>query len=848
MGLLVFLLFVGIPLLLVALGRLRDRIADLEKDVAALRLLLAERAPQAELVAEASAPLPREPVQAQSPPHTLPFTSPHGDAAGERESETDPADNGLATLFERFVGGRLLIWIGGIALAVSGVFLVRYSIETGLVGPRVRMIMAALFGLLLVGAGEGARRRTDPDDPRIAQALVGAGIFVLYAATYGSHHLHGLVSLGAASILMALITAGALGLALRHGAPTAVMGLVGGFLTPLLVGDPESSAIPLIAYLALLNVALFGLAYRRGWTWLAAGAVLLSFLWTGYLLFAGPSDALAAGAFILLIGLAGSLMNPGPGRHLKLIFPAAIGLVQLAALVGRTDLGLSAWALFGSLSLGCLVLAALRPENRPLPVLALLLALVLLAGKAFGPDETFMPAVAAAITLLFGAFGSAFAARRRDPLLWTVVSCGAMAGPVLIMRMAEPQLMQPAQWGVLMAALAINPAALVWLQRSAASAKSIAIPLLVAASSTALLLAVTIGDWLPGAYEPAGWLVIGIGAAIVARRLDDRGLAFLAIAAGLLGALGAAVRVGELWAVLQLSIFGSVALATALPPPVDALRLHLLPAALLLLLWRLLPAGQERLRPAALIPAAVLASGGAYILYKQVFALGSAADFEARGFAERLLLTQTLFAAGWLASTGRLGETLKPAALLLTTIAAARFVWFDLLIHNPALVAQRVGSLPILNLLLAGYWGAAAWLYLARRRAARVAEKGTWLGLFLAALIAGSVLLVRQLFQGTVLSGAGVPTGEDYGRSLAGLLLSIALMAAGVKLPDRALRVAGLALLTATILKVFLLDASELEGVLRILSFLGLGVALIGIGKLYGQVLAPRRDAVPAQR
>ena len=123
---------------------------------------------------------------------------------------------------------------------------------------------------------------------------------------------------------------------------------------------------------------------------------------------------------------------------------------------------------------------------------------------------------------------------------------------------------------------------------------------------------------------------------------------------------------------------------------------------------------------------------------------------------------------------------------------------------------------------------------------ARTGEEGAWLMLFLAALIVGAALLVRQAFHGSILTGAGVSIGESYGYSLAGLLLSIALLAAGVRLPDRALRVAGLALLTATILKVFLVDASELEGVLRILSFLGLGIALIGIGKLYGKVLAPR--------
>ena len=64
------------------------------------------------------------------------------------------------------------------------------------------------------------------------------------------------------------------------------------------------------------------------------------------------------------------------------------------------------------------------------------------------------------------------------------------------------------------------------------------------------------------------------------------------------------------------------------------------------------------------------------------------------------------------------------------------------------------------------------------------------------------------------------------------------------------MRVAGLAVLTLTTFKVFLIDASALEGLLRVLSFLGLGAALIGIGWGYGRFAAGTEKAsptVPAQ-
>src|SRR5688500_16469088 len=96
-------------------------------------------------------PLPEEPEEA---------------AAGPRESFGDR--------FERLVAGRMLVWIAGIAFAVGGVLLVRYSIERGWATPPVRMVMAAIFGFVLLAAGEIARSRPDSKlDPRAAQALVG---------------------------------------------------------------------------------------------------------------------------------------------------------------------------------------------------------------------------------------------------------------------------------------------------------------------------------------------------------------------------------------------------------------------------------------------------------------------------------------------------------------------------------------------------------------------------------------------------------------------------------------------------------------------------------------------------
>ena len=250
---------------------------------------------------------------------------------------------------------------------------------------------AAVFGLVLLGLGEYARAgRLLSDDPRIAQALVGAGIAVLYAAAYGSHSLYGLIGSGAAAAAMLAITGAALGLSLRHGAPTAVMGLIGGFLTPALVGDSDSGPVPLLAYLGLLDLAIFLIAWRRGWTWLAAAAVTLSFLWSAFLLFLEPEDALASGQFVIALAIAASLARPGDGRSLGLIQPLLIGIVLLAFVAARTDLGFLGWLQFGALAAASLVLAALRKEYRAAPPVALALGLLVLLGKAGARTDPFV--------------------------------------------------------------------------------------------------------------------------------------------------------------------------------------------------------------------------------------------------------------------------------------------------------------------------------------------------------------------------------------------------------------------------------------------------------------------------
>ena len=108
-------------------------------------------------------------------------------------------------------------------------------------------------------------------------------------------------------------------------------------------------------------------------------------------------------------------------------------------------------------------------------------------------------------------------------------------------------------------------------------------------------------------------------------------------------------------------------------------------------------------------------------------------------------------------------------------------------------------------------------------------------------------LEVRRAFQGPVLtlSPLGGPLGgplgdaELYVYSAVWLGLALVLLGIGILREVASLRYASLALLMVTVAKVFLVDMSELTGLYRVASFMGLGLILVGIGYLYQRFVFP---------
>jgi uncharacterized membrane protein len=105
--------------------------------------------------------------------------------------------------------------------------------------------------------------------------------------------------------------------------------------------------------------------------------------------------------------------------------------------------------------------------------------------------------------------------------------------------------------------------------------------------------------------------------------------------------------------------------------------------------------------------------------------------------------------------------------------------------------------------------------------------------LALVLLFAYVTLQTKRLFQGMLMTPESQSLAETYAYSAVWLAFALALFVTGIRLGRQPVRLAGLAVLALVVVKVFVGDMSNLEGLFRIASFVGLGLCLVGIGWLY---------------
>lgn len=888
--------------LLVAVFRQQSRLKLVERELAALRGLVLSSLPASNAGAELARAV-AEGEQAAQPaasaaspgamvteavsnaegvitPDEAPEPAPV-DAAAEKapasqagEIPGKPEKPAKKPDIETALGTRWAVWVGGLALALGGLFLVRYTIESGIFGPEVRLAMAAFLGLVLAGAGEFIRRTgfkvpvEGAAGAYIPAILTAAGAFTLFGTVYATHAVYGFVGPTAAFVLLGLIGVATIAAALVHGLALAGIGLLGALATPLLIDAQSHNDWALFGYLAIVLVATGFVARIRSWSFLMAAAFVGTGLWT--LFYIGASDApdfrivLFIGAVSLAVLDFAWLGRPGTIEGGSFDWPsiAPAFFVGLSAVALALDPGFRIGnGLAYAAVLIVAMLAAVLFRSRALP---------LLYGAGLATGLVYLDALPSAVDWLDFSTGSmavdgAPIVLPANPLAWIDVALAAVfaASGFWSARRLVRDPWHSASWAGWGVAVPLFILFTLWIAFGN-------IDIDPGRAAIAALLTLVFGcgaEWIARAEKPplqggpaVSAALVGAGLALLLflhMAFGSGMTTVLAGAAAILPALATRWRrypvLGWLSVGTMVAVIGRVAFD---PTIVGAEFLSKTPVFNWLLpgygipalafgfaAWQLARTTDGRPRLAMEAGAALFSLLAVAMLVRHAMH-GGVIDTGALTLAEQAIYT--LLALGFAAILVAI-DTRSPSSVLrygslgvgvlsVLAIAGNHFLWL-----NPLFTDESTGGIPVFNLLFLAYLLpalAAGGLALYARE-----KRPRWYSAMLALVaallaFAYATLSIRRLFKGEFIGlWSGLGQLETYSYSALWLALGVGLLVLGVMLASQVLRVTSAALIAVAVLKVFLFDMSELEGVLRALSFIGLGAVLIGIGLFYQRLL-----------
>ncbi len=818
-------------------------------------------------------PAATQPAQQPVPAPPQMVTGPHSAEAASAQAPLQPPPPARpAANLEDALTSRWLVWLGAIAIALGGAFLVKYAIDRQLLTPITRIALGLLLGLALVAGGEALRRTplqraimaVRPD--YVSPALTASGLFIAFACVYSAYAVYALIGPLFAFAGLALVAVLAVGLSLLQGQFVALLGLLGAYVTPALIATPNPSAWTLFAYLLVIEFACLAVVRYRAWWWLAlatlAGSAARPILW---MMDAHSAAAGAApmGLYLLLSASAFFFSRFGlPPTEFRdnwleeirksdlshrAVWIAGCAIAFLLFLtVAYADYSASSLGLFG---IGIILYLVAGRWERPFDALSIISAAATLAVLATMPMPSHIATAPPHAALLPGglatfartavAFGALFGIGgfialwgARRPGMWAGISAGVPALALAIGYWRIIDFGVDLEWAGIAVALAVTDlfAAERVDRYRAEKGLDVSLGLYAAAVVACLSLAAAM------ALREA-WLTVALSLQLpalgaISRRIPVRALRVLAgiVTAIVLVRLALNYNIlhydggrgpGANWIVYGYGIpaLGCYAAARLFR---DDARDFLI----------------SGLETAALVFAVLLVS-----LEIRLFVTGSL-DTPHYDLLEEGLQSISWLAIGTaLAFRGPSNAVARYGSRILLGAAAAQILFFQLLISSPLLSGDPVGAYPVLNVLSLAYLvpGILAFVFAGKARAQAPATIAN------GAAIAGFVLMfvyisleVRRAMHGPVLSGDTMSDAELYSYSVAWLIYAGALLAGGLLLGERLMRYAALGMLALVSVKVFLIDMSGLTGLYRVASFLGLGGSLVGIGYLY-QRFAPRQ-------
>lgn len=164
--------------------------------------------------------------------------------------------------FEINIGKKLLPALGVIAIFLGVSFFLKFAFENNLIGVTGRVVLGLFAGLGFVIAGEVLNAKLE----KYSWILSGCGVGILYLSIFSSFSYYSLIGVIPAFAFMFLVTCFSALLSIRYSAlPLAIIGILGGFITPVLISSGVDNAVGLFSYIALINLGVLVISMFRNW-------------------------------------------------------------------------------------------------------------------------------------------------------------------------------------------------------------------------------------------------------------------------------------------------------------------------------------------------------------------------------------------------------------------------------------------------------------------------------------------------------------------------------------------------------------------------------------------------------
>ncbi len=176
---------------------------------------------------------------------------------------------------EKFIGENLINKIG-IAITVIGVAIgAKYSIDHDLISPLTRIILGYLAGFGLLAIGFKLKRNY----VNYSAVLVSGAMAIVYFITFFAYSLYNLVPQAVAFTMMVVFTAFTVSIAVYYNRQIiGHIGMVGAYAVPFLLSDNTGNVSVLFSYMAMINIGILIIAFKKYWKPIYYVSFLISWL------------------------------------------------------------------------------------------------------------------------------------------------------------------------------------------------------------------------------------------------------------------------------------------------------------------------------------------------------------------------------------------------------------------------------------------------------------------------------------------------------------------------------------------------------------------------------------------